>query len=149
LVYITDDLQLARAYAALLLYAAGDVYEVRPSPASSLRIDDDFPSAGLTCARALVTRVTATAVRMPVEEAVRTTAAHMKWEDGSAIYTTAGHMNAAPEWPRAAAEQLASLGTWLPWQTVKYNKLTQNCFVDKALLQRYRRITEWSKSGPG
>lgn len=43
-VYISDDFALARSYVALFPNVPGDVYEVTPSPTSSLRVDHEVTS---------------------------------------------------------------------------------------------------------
>lgn len=89
-VYITDDLQVARSFAAMRSGSSSDVYEVRPMPPSSLAIDTDFPKTALTCKRARIVGVHERNVRMTFEEAAQIIAPHLAWQDDTPIYTADG-----------------------------------------------------------
>lgn len=136
-VYITDNLDVARSYASLLANRAGDVYEVRPVPVSSLRIDEDLDRISLTCARARIVDVVERNVMMTFAEATRPVARHMTWEDGSPIYTEDGYVTVAPNWLNADPRQVASLGAWIPHVAVLYSQATGRCVLSPIVMRQY------------
>lgn len=147
-VYITDSLAVARGYAAL--YATpGDVYEVRPQPASSLRIDDDLKVVSLTAARGRIVGVAEREVQVTYEQAVRPIAPHLTWEDDSPVYTSEGFVTPAPNWAHADPGQLAELGSWLPHVGIRYIERTRRCVIYWPVMATYvARFPELANRSP-
>lgn len=127
-VYVSPQRDLARAFATRseAFFSRGVLYRVQPTPASSLACDDDFrPEVSLTCARALVVAVEETDISMSDEDSTRIVGPHMEWTDRRPIYDEDGYMSPASNWPGADAEQVRSLGKWLPVDKVVFNHDTQ------------------------
>lgn len=124
-VYITSDLQMARAFAHYCLLTLGTSVVSRGTlylvqPVGAIEPDPDFAGEVSWCSSsAIVLEVAEEDVRMRYRDAVRATGRFSTWEGGRPMYLDDGRMSLSPSLERLGVTQEeldAVVRPWTSWE---------------------------------